>query len=48
VFAALKLDKKQLDGVLRVSFCGENTKEDVDALMDGLVQAGQQLFTSLS
>ena len=48
VFAALKLDKKQLDGVLRVSFCGDNTKEDVDALMDGLVQAGQQLFTSLS
>ncbi len=48
VFAALKLDKKQLDGVLRVSFSGDNTKEDVDALMDGLVQAGQQLFTSLS
>ncbi len=48
VFAALKLDKKQLDGVLRVSFCGDNTKEDVDALLDGLVQAGQQLFTSLS
>lgn len=48
VFAALKLDKKQLDGVLRVSFSGNNTKEDVDVLMGGLVQAGQQLFTSLS
>ena len=48
VFAALKLDKKQLDGVLRVSFCGDNTKEDVDALLEGLVKAGQQLFTSLS
>ncbi len=48
VFAALKLDKKQLDGVLRISFSGDNTKEDVDALVDGLRAAREQLFTSLS
>ncbi len=48
VFAALALPKKQMDGVLRVSFSGENTKEDVDALADGLKAAREQLFTSLS
>ncbi|MBO5918195.1 MAG: cysteine desulfurase [Oscillospiraceae bacterium] len=48
VFAALNLPKKQMDGVLRVSFSGENTREDVDALVDGLKQAKEQLFTSLS
>lgn len=48
VFAALNLPKKQMDGVLRISFSGYNTKEDVDALVDGLKQAGEQLFTSLS
>lgn len=48
VFAALNLPKKQLDGVLRISFSGCNTKEDVDALVSGLKQAKEQLFTSLS
>ena len=48
VFAALNLPKKQMDGVLRVSFSEENTREDVDALVDGLKQAKEQLFTSLS
>ena len=48
VFAALALPKKQMDGVLRISFSGENTKEDVDALTDGLKAAAEQLFTSLS
>lgn len=48
VFAALNLPKKQMDGVLRVSFSAENTKEDIDALVDGLKQAEEQLFASLS
>ena len=48
VFAALNLPKKQMDGVLRISFSAENTKEDVDALVFGLKQAKGQLFTSLS
>ena len=48
VFAALNLPKKQMDGVLRISFSAYNTKEDVDALVDGLKQAKEQLFASLS
>jgi len=48
VFAALNLPKKQMDGVLRISFSAENTKEDVDALVSGLKQAKERLFTSLS
>ena len=48
VFAALNLPKKQMDGVLRISFSDENTKEDVDALVVGLKQAKERLFTSLS
>ena len=48
VFAALNLPKKQMDGVLRISFSAYSTKEDIDALADGLKQAQAQLFTSLS
>ena len=48
VFAALNLPKKQMDGVLRISFSADNTKEDVDALIAGLKQAKDRLFTSLS
>ena len=48
VFAALNLPKKQMDGALRISFCAENTKDDVDALVVGLKQAKERLFTSLS
>ena len=48
VFAALALPKKQMDGVLRISFSAENTKEDVDALVQGLKEAEAELFTSLS
>ena len=48
VFAALGLQKKQLDGALRVSFSHENTMQDVDALVLGLKEAQDQLFTSLS
>ena len=48
VFAALNLPKKQMDGVLRISFSTYNTKEDIDALAAGLKAAREQLFTSLS
>ena len=48
VFASLNLPKKQMDGVLRISFSNENTKEDVDARVQGLKDAAEQLFTSLS
>jgi len=48
VYAALGLQKKVLDGILRVSFSYDTTREDVDALADGLMAAKEQLFTSLS
>ena len=48
VFAALKLPKKELDGVLRLSISYHTTREDVDALVAGLKAAQEQLFTSLS
>lgn len=48
VFAALDLPKRERDGALRISFSYDTTKEDVDALVDGLAQAAGQLFTSLS
>ena len=48
VYAALGLQKKVLDGILRVSFSYDTTREDVDALVDGLAAAREQLFTSLS
>ena len=48
VYAALKLPKKELDGVLRISFSYDTTLEDVEALAEGLKAAQEQLFTSLS
>ena len=48
VFAALKLSKALLDGALRVSFSYDTSREDVDALIDGLKGAKEQLFTTLS
>ena len=36
VYAALKLPKKELDGVLRISFSYDTTLEDVQALAEGL------------
>ena len=38
VFAALGLPKRTLMGVLRISFSPENTRADVDALREGLIQ----------
>ena len=48
VYASLGLPKKVLDGVLRVSFSYDTTREDVDALVRALTQAQKELFTSLS
>ena len=48
VFAALKLPRPQLDGALRISFSCDTTREDVDALMDGLKGAKDTLFTAMS
>ena len=48
VYAALKLPKPVQDGVLRVSFSYDTTREAVDALVAALQTAQQQLFTSLS
>ena len=36
VYAALKLPKPQLDGILRISFSYDTAREDVDALVQGL------------
>lgn len=48
VFAALKLPKARLDGALRISFSYDTTREDVDALVQGLRAAREELFTSMS
>ena len=48
VYAALGLPKKVLDGVLRISFSYDTTREDIDALAEGLAAAQKMLFTSLS
>lgn len=48
VYAALGLPKPWLDGMLRVSFGPENTREDVDALAQALEAAQSSLFTTLS
>ena len=48
VYAALKLPKPVQDGVLRVSFSYDTTREDIDALTAGLQAAQKQLFTSMS
>ena len=48
VYAALKLPKPQLDGILRISFSYDTAREDVDALVQELKEAQAQLFTSLS
>jgi cysteine desulfurase len=48
VYAALPLTRPQRDGVFRVSFSGDSTREDVDALIEGLKYAAQTLFPSMS
>lgn len=39
VLSSLSLSDKAIDTAIRVSFCGENTKEDVDALLEALKEA---------
>lgn len=39
VLSSLSLPDKAIDTAIRVSFCGENTKEDVDALLEALKEA---------
>ena len=48
VYAAMNLTKPQRDGAFRVSFSGDSTKEEVDALIDGLKFAAETLFPSMS
>ena len=47
VYAALPLTRAQRDGAFRVSFSGDTTREEVDALIDGLKYAAQTLFPSM-
>ena len=48
VYAAMPLSKAQRDGAFRVSFSGDSTKEDVDALISALSSAVKTLFPSMS
>ncbi len=48
VFAALPVGKPVKEGAFRVSFGQENTKEDVDQLVEALVSAKKLLFPSMS
>ena len=47
VYAALPLTKTQRDGAFRVSFSGDSTRAEVDALIDGLSFAAKTLFPSM-
>ncbi len=40
---AMGLAADRIDGALRVSFCGDSTQEDIDALLAGLDEAVQKL-----
>lgn len=48
VFAALKLPKAELDGALRISFSAETGEEDVEALVQALAAARNELFPTMS
>lgn len=48
VYAAMGLDKGEREGSFRVSFSGENTKEEIDVFIRCLAKAKEQLFTSMS
>lgn len=47
VYAALPLTKAQRNGAFRVSFSGDSTRAEVDALIDGLSFAAKTLFPSM-
>ncbi len=48
VFAALPIGKPVKEGAFRVSFGRENTKEDVDQLVEALMSTKELLFPSMS
>ena len=48
VFAAMNLPKPWLDGMLRLSFSPDSTREEADALARALKDAADSLFTTLS
>ena len=48
VYAALGLEKAWREGVFRVSFSGESTRAEVDALVEALLTAKERLFPSMS
>lgn len=48
VFAAMGLPKPWLDGMLRLSFSPDSTREEADALVSALKDAADSLFTTLS
>ena len=48
VFRALKLPKSLLDGALRISFSYDTTREDVDALVQGLKSIRDTRFPTMS
>ena len=48
VYAALGLDKPTREGAFRVSFSGDSTQAEVDALIEGLKFAAETLFPSMS
>ena len=48
VFAAMRLPKPWLDGMLRISFSADTTKEQADTLAAALKEAAGSLFTTLS
>lgn len=41
--SALGLDSKRIDSALRISFCRDNTKEDIDKLCDAILLATKKL-----
>lgn len=43
VLGAMTADRDTADSALRVSFCAENTTQDIDALTDAIVEAQQKL-----
>lgn len=46
VLKASGLSRERIDSALRISFCKDNTKEDVDALTQAIIQATQKLRRS--
>lgn len=46
VLGSLGLTKAEIDSALRISFSRDNTKEDIDALLDALKQATEKLRRS--